>query len=251
MEAIEDWAQYVGDAKPVKSISLFPQIDTTLDAAALTKMEKDRFCYLVELFPDDPEQLFKLWIDETFLIEERKSFPSLSKSKFYNVSIGLSLLLLRKEIRHISYLRALRTALGLRLSIGTPVFFFGPTSGSEIEAIDAAGGYPILVSTDEEAKWQYLCETRLLDSRVPFDTVRACDLKKGRHTAHHAVLSSWLPEPARTVKQALKSLGKFGMLMGSSTNIQVGHAIEKLSLRQLDTYQTDVGVWFKPPFMEK
>lgn len=245
---MDDWAQYVGDTKPPRNISLFPEIDEPIDGSSLTTMERDRFCYLVGLFPDDPDKMFDLWIDESYMFEERKNFPELTMSRFYNVSIGLSLLLLRKEIRHLNYLRALRTALGLRISIGTPVFFFGPTSGAELEAIYAAGGHPILVSTDESAKWQHLAETRLLDSRVPFDTVLSGDLRKSGYTAHHAVLSPWLPEPTRTVKQALRSLGKFGILFNQRTNLQVGHAIEKLSLRQLDTYQTDVGVWFKPPF---
>ncbi len=250
-DIMDDWALYIGDAKPVRSISLFPAIDQEMDAHALSAMERDRFCYLLDLYPDDPDQMFKFWIDETFMVEERKRFPKLNLSRFYDVSIGLSLLLLRKEIRHLNYLRALRTSLGLRLSIGTPVFFFGPTSGSELEAIHAAGGRPILVSNDETAKWQHLCEARLLDSRVPFDTVHSSELHKSSFSAHHAVLSSWLPEPTKTVKQALRSLGKFGILFNSRTNLQVGHAIKKLSLRQLDTYQTDVGVWFKPPFMEK
>lgn len=251
MEMMDDWCHYVGDAKPVKSIALFPKILSTLGSTDIDKMERDRFCYLVELFPDDPERLFRLWIDETYMVEERNLFPNLTLARFYDVSIGLSLLLLRKEIRHISYLRALRTALGLRISIGTPVYFFGPTSGSEIEAIYAAGGFPILVSTDETAKWQHLAETRLLDSRVPFDTVKSCALHHRKDQVHHAVLSPWLPDPTKTVKQALKSLGKFGTLFSQRTNLQVGHTIEKLSLHQLDTYQTNVGVWFKPPFMEK
>jgi hypothetical protein len=246
----DEWVSYLQADKgwtPVTSIPLFPAIDGPLDAAAVTKMEQDRFSWLVALYGDSPHTLFTLWTDETFMMDERKALGNISLDKFYVHSVGLGLHLLRREVRQLAYIRALRNALRSRLDPGIPVFFFGPTSGAEIEAIHNAGGRPILVSQDEGSKWQHLCEARLLDSRVPFDTVAASRLRRSRYSAHFAVLSGTMADPKRTVPLALAALGKFGFLVTPRTNLSLGHQVQKLSLKQVDTHQTSVGVWFKPP----
>lgn len=247
----DEWVLYLqikdGKWHPVTSIPLFPHIDEPLDADAISKMERDRFSWLVALYDDSPRTLFTLWTDETFMMDERKALGNITLEKFYEISVGLGLHLLRREVRQIEYLRALRNSLRSRLDPGTPVYFFGPTSGAEIEAIHDAGGRPILVSKDESSKWQHLCESRLLDSRVPYDTVTYSRLRRSRYKAHFAVLSEHLTDPGKIVPQAHAALGKFGFLLAFCTNLSLGHQVRKLSLKQVDTHQTSVGVWFKPP----
>lgn len=238
---MHNWRSYLGgEPQVVESIPLFPRIDGDLSAADLTALEHDRFQYINGIYPDPPETLFQLWIDENFMLDEQRAL-GLPLEEFYEASVGLALLLMRKEIQGLNYLRNLRDLLKLRLSPDTPVLFFGPTSGGELEAIHDAGGWPVLISSGDP-KWQHLAETRLLDDRVAFDTAERC-------MAHHAVLSPWLPDPERTVHEAYESLGKYGMLFHPPrTNLAVGHAVEGLGLRPADTHQTSVGAWFKPPY---
>jgi hypothetical protein len=245
-----EWQEYLQatkDWKPETSIRLFPAIDEHLDAGSISKMERNRFSWLVGLYDDDPHTLFTLWTDETFMMDERKALGNITLDEFYVHSVGLGLTLLRKELRQIEYLRALRNCLRSRLDPNVPVYFFGPTSGAEIEAIHDAGGRPILVSQNDTSKWQHLCEARLLDSRIPFDTVTNVRLRRSRYRAHFAVISGCLTDPKKTVPLAENALGKFGFLITPRTNLSLGHQVQKLSLKQVDTHQTSVGVWFKPP----
>jgi len=181
------------------------------------------------------------------MMDERKALGNIDLEKFYSNSVGLGLTLLRKEVRQVAYLRTLRNCLRSRLDVGTRVCFFGPTSGAELEAIHDAGGRPVLVSDDEDSKWQHICESRLLDSRIPFDTISPAKLLRSPYRSHFSVLSALLTDPKKSVSLALASLGLWGFLVAPRTNLSLGHQVQKLPLKQVDTHQASVGVWFKPP----
>jgi len=242
----EGWVDYVGGSKELlHDLSLFPLIDG--EHPPVEEIEIDRFRWLVRTYPDDPENLFKVWKDKTFLMDERRALGNISLEDFYTHSVGLGVLLLRKEARTLPYLRALRDCLALRIEPGATVFFVGPTSGSEIEAIYAAGGKPILVSVEEDSKWQHLAEVRLFDSRVPFETFEPSRFERNPYDTRHVVLSSWLPDVKYYVNLSHDAVGSYGFLYHLSTNLSMCHEFRKLNLRSLDTFQKHIRVSFKYP----
>ena len=244
---MDDWVSYVGEGDEVATtVPIFPKADQDLTPANIAEMERDRFRWLAGVYTDPVQSLFVLWKDENFLMDERKALGNITLEEFYRNSVALGVLLLRREVQHLTYLCALRNLLRLRVADGANVFFYGPTSGAELEAIYNAGGFPVLVSDHEDSKWQHLAETRLLDSQVPFDTVTTAEARKYGKT-HHAVLSSWLPAPEVTIAESYSSVGIYGILFIPSTNLSLGHEVKKLRLCAVSTYQTSVGVWFKPP----
>jgi hypothetical protein len=246
----EGWSDYIcGSEDLLHGLPLFPLIDG--ECPPLEEIETDRFRWLVRTYPDDPENLFKVWKDKTFLMDERRAMGNISLEDFYTHSVGLGVLLLRKEARNLLFLQALRNSLALRIEPGETVFFVGPTSGAEVEAIHAAGGKPILVSIEDDSKWQHLAEVRLFDSRVPFETFEPDRFEQNPYDTRHVVLSSWLPDVEYYVKLAYNSVGSYGFLYHVTTNLSMCHELQQLNLRRLDTFQKSIGVCLKYPKLQE
>lgn len=239
-----DWESYLGGKRQVlRSISLFPSIEKDLPSSVLDEMERDRFRWLLSAYPENPNKLFHMWSNRNFILEERMAMKDLSLERFYAASEGLGVYLLREEIRQGSYLRSLRNCLSLRLHPGEPVLFLGPTSGSDLEAIHAAGGMPHLISVVPDPKWEEITEMRLWDGRIPFEDAKSSDMLPNSY--RHVVISSWVTEPDTYVRLAASTLGKYGFLLSPSTNLLAVHEAKKLDLHHVDTFQSDVGVFYK------
>lgn len=243
---MKDWELYLRgeEARPV-GLSLFPAIEAkSLDTA---KLERQRFRWLLSVFPDDPELLYNLWCQPTFLLQERKVFSNKPLQQFYNLSVALSVHLLREETRQISYLVSLKRVLSLRLVHGEPVYFLGPTSGAELEAITAAGGYPILVPYSRNSKWEKVAECRLFDSRTLFADTTAKELRRNKRRARHVVVSTWAVNPEQCFEDAQVAFTrKDGFILSAATNLLAQTEALNRDLRRVDTHQPDVGVYYQP-----
>jgi hypothetical protein len=242
---MNNWEEYLGGDRKVKGpLSLFPRIEGHLSPNDLTEMERDRFRWLLTIYPGDPNHLFNLWSNRNFLMDERSSRGDLNLERFYAASEGLGSYLLREEVRQVSYLNSLKTCLALRVASGDPVLFFGPTSGADLEAIHAAGGMPHLISIVPDPKWEEIAELRLWDCRIPFEDV---DIRNILSTgSRYIVISSWITEPDTYMRLAVEAVGKYGFILTPSTNLLAVHESKKLYLQQVDTFQSDVSVWYKP-----
>jgi hypothetical protein len=239
-----DWEAYLGTKHQTSgSLSLFPRIEGILSSDTLNEMERDRFRWLLSVYPSDPERLFSIWSNRNFLLEERKTMGDVNLEQFYATSEGLGIYLLREEVRQISYLKSLRDCLALRVSPEEPVLFLGPTSGADLEAIHAAGGMPHLVSIIPNPKWEEIAEIRLWDCRIPFEDSSPSELLPDSY--RYVVISSWVTEPDTYVRWASNVVGKYGFLLSPATNLLSIHEARKLSLRSVDTFQSDVGVFYK------
>lgn len=241
-----NWKDYIrGKEEMVYGLPLFPLADS--DHPPIEEMERDRFRWLAQAYPDKPENLFLLWKDNTFLMDERRAMGKISLEDFYSRSVGLGLLLLLKEVRNLPYLVALRDCLSLRLKERETVYYVGPTSGAELEAIHDAGGSPILVSSEVDSKWQQMAETRLFESRIPFESFDFDTAYRNPYGTRHVVLSSWAPNPSEYVELAVSSLGTVGFIYCFATILGMEYELQVRKLRRLDLFQNQVIVCFKYP----
>ena len=241
---------YLGGSMKRDSLSLFPRIDDTITASDLYKFEQDRFRWLLEVLSDqekDLQYLFPLWIGGSrHLLREHKESSCTSLEEFYSSSFGFGVHLLREEVQQLSYVRSLRNCLALRLAPGEPVVFLGPTSGSDLEAIHAAGGSPILVSVIPNPKWGELASLRLFEDRIPYEDWTFKDFMHRREEFRVVILSSWATEPDAYMRLASEAVGSYGFLLTPATNLLAVHEARKLSLHPVDTHQHEVGVFYKP-----
>lgn len=242
-------AEYVGYIKGDKrrgSISLFPRIDGDLDAEDLARIERDRFRWLLEVVEDPPEKVFSLWTDRARLLEERASSKIEKPEDFYAASEVFGYHLLREEVYQTDYLRSLRDCLRLRLAPEEPVVFIGPTSGGELEAIYNAGGFPVLATLVPDPRWEEFTSLRMFECRVPYENWRMTDVLRSSADFRFIIVSSWCTEPQTYTRLAVESLGSYGFVLTPSTNLSALHEAKQLSLHAVDTFQREVGVFYKP-----
>lgn len=240
------WVGYLGGKKERGSLSLFPRIDAPVSLVDQGEMERDRFMWLRETQEKTPDVLYNLWTNRNLLLDERRTSKVEKLEDFYAASEVFGYHLLREEIHQLDYLRSLRNCLRLRLAPGEPVVFVGPTAGADLEAIHNAGGLPILVQLISESRWSEITALKMFEIRVPFEDGTMKEFVRQTWGARFVIISSWCTEPQTYMRLAVESLGSYGFVLTPSTNLSVLHEAKQLSLHVVDTFQREVGIFYKP-----
>jgi len=193
--------------------------------------------------PEAPIHL--LWEDEDTLQKERTELADLSDAAFLQVSAQLGTFLLRRETESYDYYgglcRALRLCKGVQK--GAPVLFLGPTAGSEVEVIAAAGGTPHLCMPHGSAR--LLCEERLFDSRVDWTSVRyETDVRSGAY--FYVVVSDASLDHCGEARDARRFVAPGGLIFGRKGSA-VSRMLEELNLLRRNVNSQHVDVWGRLP----
>lgn len=241
-----EWWDYIGGSKSRGSLSLFPSLDEDFPEYDLGALERDRFRWLLEVSEKTPEQLFSLWTNRNLLMEERASSKIEKLEDFYASSEVFGYHLLREEVYQTSYLLSLRNCLRLRLEPEEPVVFIGPTAGGELEAIRSAGGFPILATLVPDPKWEEFTSLKMFEIRVPYEDWSMADVMRRSAPFRFVIISSWCTEPQTYTRLAVGALGTYGWFITPATNLSALHEAKQLSLHAVDTFQREVGVFYKP-----
>lgn len=247
-ESFQEYLRNLPEPSP-GDLVVFPLVDETTKMPPKRlreKMLRDRFRWLRAMYSStDPADLYTMWSDPEFFLRERRACKEQQLLDFFRNSYVFAIHLLQEEPDSLYYLRILRDSLRLRVQAGEPVCFVGPTSGAELEAIVSAGGDPVLVADD--SKWAHLCEERMLDNRLPFESLAPRDFVRNPFGAKYVVLSKWLQNPFLHMKNAYRALGLCGFVFFPATNLSMAEAAESLDLRPIDENQNAVCGWFKHP----
>jgi hypothetical protein len=242
----ESWITYLGGKKERGSLSLFPRVDSSVSLEEIAEMERDRFRWLLEVQETKPADLLNLWTNRNLLLDERRGSKIEKLEDFYAASEVFGYHLLREEIHQLDYLRSLRNCLRLRLAPGEPVVFVGPTAGAELEAIQNAGGFPILVQLLPDSRWSEITSLKMFEIRVPYEDGTMKQLLRRAWNFRFVIISSWCTEPQTYLRLAADSIGMYGFVATPATNLTALHAAKQLSLHVVDTFQREVGIFFKP-----
>jgi hypothetical protein len=240
------WVGYLRGKKVRGPLSLFPRIDAPVSLEDQGEMERDRFMWLREVQEKTPDALYNLWTNRNLLLDERHTSKVEKLEDFYAASEVFGYHLLREEIHQFDYLRSLRDCLRLRLAPGEPVVFVGPTAGGDLEVIHDAGGFPILVPLIPESRWSEITTLKMFETRVPFEDGTLKQLVQQAWGARFIIISSWCTEPQTYLRLAVESIGKYGFIVSPATNLIVLHEAKQLSLHVVDTFQREVGIFYKP-----
>lgn len=244
------WFDYLNgntETKP-QALRLFPHIKHRRGPSKrlYARLLRERFRFLREVYASiDPDTLLALWQDPDLLDAERQRWPGLEFDAFASRSQAFPLALLREEPHELFYYQALRDRLRLRLQPGEKVYFLGPTAGGALEAIAEAGGEPVLVADD--AEWVTLCEERMLDNRLPFDSMPLSEIALRPVCAKYVVLSKWLQNAELAIRNAYRIMGICGVLHFPPTNLAMLEEAQRANLRVLADSQRVVAGYLKHP----
>ncbi len=246
---MDSWVDYLDGCLTSypEDIALFSLIDEEADTPEFReKLQKARFRWLKECYEDeDRDELFRSWKSATNALISERELMGGSLWEFYHSSHWLFLYMLRTESSNLAYYKALRNAIALRTERDSPIVFFGPTAGAEVETISDAYGHPIIVSFSKDAKWTPLLEERLIHDSVSFRVHTYDEFAKERPETKFTVLSNFLPDAKTTLRVAFNCLETYGFILFHSSNEVMVNEAEVLGMVRRTDKSDPLAVYFK------